>query len=67
MLIELEARARRLGYDVLKLETGWRQAPAIALYESQGFRRTPPFGRFANDPASTCFEKRIGEPARGGT
>ena len=33
MIMELEVRARRLGHSVLKLETGYKQLPAIAFYE----------------------------------
>jgi RimJ/RimL family protein N-acetyltransferase len=62
----LETHARTHGYAALKLETGHRQAPAIALYESQGFRRIPPFGAHAGDATSVCFEKCI-EPARDGS
>jgi len=60
MLVELEAHARRLGHAVLKLETGYKQAPAMALYESQGYRRIEAFGEYAADPTSVCFEKHIG-------
>lgn len=59
MLAELEKRAVAFGYRVMRLETGKRQASAMALYEKLGFRRIPPFGAYANDPVSVCFEKRI--------
>ena len=59
LLARLEAVARALGYDALRLETGFRQQAAMALYESHGFRRIPPFGPYADDPASVCFEKRL--------
>ena len=32
----------------------------MALYESLGFQRIPPFGEYVGDPTSVCFEKRIG-------
>lgn len=59
MLLDLERRAAALGYAVMRLETGNRQLAAIALYESLGFKRIPPFGQYADDPMSVCFEKTI--------
>ena len=56
----LETRAVSLGFTRLLLETGNRQAAAMALYESLGFQRIPPFGEYVGDPTSVCFEKRIG-------
>lgn len=52
-----EARARRVA--LLRLETGVDQVEAIALYESAGFRRSPPFGPYRDDPLSPCFELRL--------
>jgi len=60
ILNTLEEYASTFGFSVLRLETGNRQLPAIALYESHGFRRVPPFGAYANDPTSVCFEKPVG-------
>jgi putative acetyltransferase len=57
VLAELERRALGMGYRLLRLETGARQAPAIALYERCGFRRIAPFGPYVGDPMSVCFEK----------
>ena len=59
MLSTLEGYARTLGFSVLRLETGNRQHPAIALYESFGSHRIAPFGEYANDPTSVCFEKSV--------
>src|ERR1700747_1075725 len=41
VLVELEAEARRLGYDALVLETGDRQEAALGLYLSAGVERIP--------------------------
>jgi len=60
MLSELEARAQRSGYDTLRLETGYKQEPAIRLYESHGYLRIRPFCEYAGDPTSVCFEKTLG-------
>jgi GNAT superfamily N-acetyltransferase len=53
----LEAEALRLGYSRIRLETGHRQQPAMRLYERCGFHRIPPFGAYATDPTSVCYEK----------
>lgn len=63
MLEALEREAGRLGYTTLRLETGNRQRPAIALYAACGYQRIPPFGPHVGDPTSVCFEKRIAEPS----
>lgn len=59
LLVALEEEARALGYAFVRLETGNRQAAAIGLYVSAGFRPIPRYGPFANDPKSICFEKRL--------
>ncbi len=59
MLRELERYAAGFGYRNIRLETGNRQLPAIALYEKLGFKRIPSFGQYANDPLSVCFEKTV--------
>jgi len=60
MLRALEAAAGDMSYSTLRLETGYRQLPAIALYMSSGYRRIDPFGPYADDPTSVCFEKHVG-------
>src|SRR5215471_17296608 len=59
LLEELERRAVEFGYLIVRLETGNRQAEAVALYESRGFRRIAPYGCHVGDPLSICFEKRV--------
>jgi putative acetyltransferase len=61
ILAHLRAEAARLGYKSMRLETGNRQAPAIALYESCGFARIEPFGDYADDPTSVCYELHLAE------
>jgi putative acetyltransferase len=56
VLWHLAMEARRLGYETLRLETGNKQAAAVALYEAFGFRRIAPFGEHENDQTSLCFE-----------
>jgi putative acetyltransferase len=60
ILRHLIGEATQLGYSTLRLETGNRQAPAIALYESFGFRPIAPFGEYLGDPTSVCYELRLG-------
>jgi putative acetyltransferase len=59
LLLELEAHARHEGFTEVKLETGFRQEPAMRLYESLGFRRIPAFGRYRDDPTSVCYAKQL--------
>lgn len=63
VLQALEAEALALGYTLLRLETGMRQHAAMALYRAQGFVQIPPFGAYADDPTSVCFEKHLALPA----
>jgi GNAT superfamily N-acetyltransferase len=56
ILNHLRTDAQRLGYTRLILETGDRQAPAMALYDALGFCRVEPFGRHVSDPTSVCYE-----------
>jgi GNAT superfamily N-acetyltransferase len=59
ILAALEARAAELGYSTLRIETGGRQPEAVALYKSAGYVVIPPFGKYAGNPYSHCFEKRL--------
>ena len=52
----LEEAALELGYRVIRLETGPRQPEAVALYEKNGYRRIPTFGRY---PQAIAFEKTL--------
>lgn len=59
LLVALEQEAARRGYRVMRLETGRRQLPAIALYKAYGFFAIPAFGEYVHDPVSCCFEKPV--------
>jgi GNAT superfamily N-acetyltransferase len=59
ILAAVEQHARRQGFSELRLETGNRQGPAIALYEAAGYRRIEPYGAYRDDPTSVCFAKPI--------
>jgi len=63
MLARLIVHAREQGLGVIRLETGIHQREAIALYESGGFRRIPPFGPYTDDPLSRCYELVVDKAA----
>ena len=56
----LEAEARALGAGRLVLETGVRQAAALALYRATGFQLVPLYGEYCLSPkTSVCFGKEL--------
>ena len=61
ILEALESEAIRLGFKVVRLETGPLQPEAIGLYARAGFREIPCFGAYAGGSMSRCFERRLGE------
>jgi GNAT superfamily N-acetyltransferase len=62
----LEAEARALGVRRLVLETGVRQAAALALYRATGFEPIPLYGEYRLSPdTSVCLGKDV--PLRRGS
>jgi GNAT superfamily N-acetyltransferase len=59
LLAWLECQATALGYRRIHLETGLRQPEAIALYETAGYERIPPYGDYPGDPRAVCFGKDL--------
>jgi ribosomal protein S18 acetylase RimI-like enzyme len=60
LVAALEAEARALGVRRLVLETGVRQAAALALYRATGFQPIPLFGEYCLSPeTSVCLGKDI--------
>lgn len=59
ILQALESAAVRLNYKAVRLETGDRQTSAISLYETSGYRRCAPFGKYVESTQSICFEKSL--------
>ena len=59
LLAELERLAAGFGYTHMILETGLFQPEALALYDTAGYRRTPPYGRYVDQPESICFDKKL--------
>lgn len=57
LLVELERRARDLGYEVARLDTGPRQTRAQRMYERAGY---VPIENFNANPVASYFgEKRL--------
>lgn len=57
LLAFLEAQAAARGVTAFKLETGFRQPEAIALYGRCGYAVGGPFGDYAEDPNSVFMHK----------
>jgi len=57
LLVELERRAREMGYTIARLDTGPRQPHAQRLYERAGYEAIANFN--ANPVASFFGEKRL--------
>ncbi len=69
LLDRLEHEARNRGLEVLRLETGVRQAAALKFYQRAGFRPCSAFGDYramdrAAITASVFLEKRLGADER---
>ena len=63
LVTALEAAARALGVRRLVLETGVRQAAALALYRATGFHPIPLYGEYCLSPeTSICLGKDLPEP-----
>jgi len=60
LVAALEAEARALGVRRLVLETGVRQAAALALYRATGFHPIPLYGEYCLSPeTSVCLGKEL--------
>ena len=56
----LESEARQLRVRRIVLETGTRQAQAIQLYESMGYKPIPLYDEYLESPkTSLCFGKQL--------
>jgi putative acetyltransferase len=60
ILTELEKWAAELSYQKCILETGKRQPDAIWLYQKNGYKIIPNYGKYLVMENSVCFEKEIG-------
>ena len=61
ILTELENWASELTYQKCILETGKRQPDAIRLYQKNGYKIIPSYGKYLVMENSVCFEKAIGK------
>jgi len=59
LLTALEQHAKSLNLTRLALETGVRQAQALALYQRAGFTTITPFAEYASSPLSICMAKPL--------
>ncbi len=59
LMVELEVIARDRGARRLVLQTGFKQAPAIGLYESLGYTSIPAYGGYDVLPASIFYGKPL--------
>jgi GNAT superfamily N-acetyltransferase len=60
LVAALEAEARAMGVRRLVLETGVRQAAALALYRATGFDLIPLYGEYRLSPeTSVCLGKDL--------
>jgi len=59
ILDELEKWAAELTYQKCILETGKRQPAAIWLYQKNGYKTIPNYGKYVAMENSVCFEKEI--------
>ena len=59
ILTELENWAAELFYQKCILETGKRQPDAIWLYQKNGYKIIPSYGKYLVMENSVCFEKKL--------
>ena len=59
ILTELENWASELSYQKCILETGKRQPDAIWLYQKNGYKIIPSYGKYLVMENSVCFEKEL--------
>lgn len=65
LVTALETEARALGVRRLVLETGVRQAAALALYQATGFHPIPLYGEYSLSPeTSVCLGKALPDQDR---
>ncbi|GAA1112491.1 GNAT family N-acetyltransferase [Nocardiopsis metallicus] len=57
LLHALEEWARGQDWKCLRLETGDRQPDAVRFYTRSGYTPIAPFGAYADEPTSLCFER----------
>ncbi|OAB45569.1 GNAT family N-acetyltransferase [Paenibacillus antarcticus] len=59
ILMELELRAKTLGYTCIKLEAGEPQTEALSFYRKNGYYQIDRFGEYVACESSICYEKKL--------
>lgn len=59
LMARLEDHLLNLDVDIVRLEAGISQPEALGLYAKLGYSKRPAFGRYAANPWSVFFEKRL--------
>jgi GNAT superfamily N-acetyltransferase len=59
LLRHLAEAAAAASVHTIRLETGWEQPDAIALYLKLGYVHIPNFGKYVGDASSVCMELRL--------
>ncbi|OAB36679.1 GCN5 family acetyltransferase [Paenibacillus macquariensis subsp. defensor] len=59
ILMELEHRAKTLGYTCIKLEVGEPQSEALSFYRKHGYYQIDRFGEYVACESSVCYEKKL--------
>ena len=67
ILEQLESLIESQGLNVIRLETGVSQLPAVGLYKQFGYQVRGPFGEYPDDPLSIFMEKTLGAGSNGDT
>ncbi|HEX9060807.1 MAG TPA: GNAT family N-acetyltransferase [Clostridia bacterium] len=59
MLSYLEDQSRNFGYSAIWLETRKVNQSAVSFYESRGYYQISNYGKYVNNDAAVCFEKKL--------
>lgn len=59
LLQALETLALQQHVAIIRLETGYLQHAAMALYQALGYQPIPAFGIYSGQSFSRCFEKKL--------
>lgn len=59
LMASLELRTIAIDHDKIRLETGEKLEPAVALYRSFGYAECGPYGDYEDIPSSMFMEKTL--------
>ncbi len=59
ILVHIETQAKKMGFDLLLLETGVKQPEAIKFYENHGYTQSEPFGCYTKNHVSYFMRKQL--------